>query len=134
MSAADELFAGGGELGELMRKRDWAATPLGPVEGWPRALRTAVRIMLTSRQPMFVWWGDQLINLYNDAYLAIVGGKHPLAPGPEELAEAVVVVHATYGRPRSAALGTPVTPTQTNSERQMRVGTLKGNDDRGSAR
>ena len=81
MSAADELFAGGGELGELMRKRDWAATPLGPVEGWPRALRTAVRIMLTSRQPMFVWWGDQLINLYNDAYIAIVGGKHPQSLG-----------------------------------------------------
>ena len=81
MSAADKLFAGGGELGELMRKRDWAATPLGPVEGWPRALRTAVRIMLTSRQPMFVWWGDELINLYNDAYIAIVGGKHPQSLG-----------------------------------------------------
>ena len=37
--------------------------------------------MLTSRQPMFVWWGDELINLYNDAYRAIVGGKHPLALG-----------------------------------------------------
>jgi signal transduction histidine kinase len=37
--------------------------------------------MLTSRQPMFVWWGDELINLYNDAYKAIVGGKHPQALG-----------------------------------------------------
>ena len=81
MAAGDELFAGGGELGELMRQRDWSATPLGPVEGWPRALRTCVRIMLTSRQPMFVWWGDELINLYNDAYIAIVGGKHPQALG-----------------------------------------------------
>jgi hypothetical protein len=79
--AGDELFAGGGELGELMRRRDWSVTPLGPVDGWPRALRTAVRIMLTSRQPMFVWWGDQLINLYNDAYRTIVGGKHPQALG-----------------------------------------------------
>ena len=77
----DDLFAGGGELGELMRRRDWSASPLGPVEAWPRALRTAVRIMLTSRQPMFVWWGDQLINLYNDAYTAILGGKHPRALG-----------------------------------------------------
>ena len=81
MSAPDDLFAGGGELGELMRRRDWSATPLGPVEGWPRALRTCVRIMLTSRQPMFVWWGDELINLYNDAYRTIVGGKHPVALG-----------------------------------------------------
>ena len=81
MSAPDDLFAGGGELGELMGRRDWSATPLGPVEGWPRALRTCVRIMLTSRQPMFVWWGDELINLYNDAYRTIVGGKHPVALG-----------------------------------------------------
>ena len=78
---AEDLFAGGGELGELMRRHDWAASPLGPVDRWPRALKTAVRIMLTSRQPMFVWWGDQLINLYNDAYKTIVGGKHPRALG-----------------------------------------------------
>ena len=76
-----DLFAGGGELGELMRRYDWSASPLGSVATWPRALKTAVRIMLTSRQPMFVWWGDQLINLYNDAYKTIVGGKHPRALG-----------------------------------------------------
>ena len=55
---------------------------LGPPENWPQSLKTAVRIMLTSRQPMFVWWGDELINLYNDAYKSIVGGKHPRALGP----------------------------------------------------
>ena len=75
------FLAGGGELGALMRATDWSQTSLGPVELWPQALRTAVRIMLTSRQPMFVWWGDELINLYNDAYKAIVGGKHPQALG-----------------------------------------------------
>ena len=76
-----DFLAGGGELGVLMRAVDWGSTPLGPVETWPRALRTAVRIMLTSRQPMFVWWGEQLINLYNDAYRSILGGKHPQALG-----------------------------------------------------
>ncbi|MBV8674695.1 MAG: PAS domain-containing protein, partial [Acidobacteriaceae bacterium] len=75
------LFAGGGELGALMRQFDWAKTPLGPVDQWPQSLRTCVRIILTSRQPMFVWWGDELINLYNDAYKSIVGGKHPRALG-----------------------------------------------------
>ena len=75
------FLAGGGELGALMRATDWSQTSLGPVELWPQALRTSVRIMLTSRQPMFVWWGDELINLYNDAYKAIVGGKHPQALG-----------------------------------------------------
>ncbi|HET9958451.1 MAG TPA: ATP-binding protein [Polyangiaceae bacterium] len=64
-----------------MRAVDWAKTPLGPVESWPRSLKTCVRIVLTSRQPMFVWWGPELINLYNDAYKTIVGGKHPQALG-----------------------------------------------------
>ncbi len=77
----DTLFAGGGELGRRMRQMDWSQTPLGPVERWPQSLRTCVRIILTSRQPMFVWWGDELINLYNDAYRSIVGGKHPHALG-----------------------------------------------------
>jgi PAS domain S-box-containing protein len=80
-STAADVLAGGGELGALMRERDWARSPLGPVESWPLALRTAVRIMLTSRQPMFVWWGGELINLYNDAYRSIAGGKHPRALG-----------------------------------------------------
>ncbi|HEY9806616.1 MAG TPA: GAF domain-containing protein, partial [Candidatus Obscuribacterales bacterium] len=73
----ETILAGGGEMGALMRSRDWSQTPLGPVEQWSQSLKTAVRIMLTSRQPMFVWWGKELINLYNDAYKAIVGGKHP---------------------------------------------------------
>jgi signal transduction histidine kinase len=76
-----EILLGGGEMGARMRAMDWAATPLGPVERWPQSLKTAIRIMLTSRQAMFVWWGDELINLYNDAYKAIVGGKHPEALG-----------------------------------------------------
>src|SRR5689334_16869045 len=76
-----EFLSGGGELGALMRSRNWSATPLGSPETWPQALKTAIRIVLTSRQPMFVWWGEQLINLYNDAYKSIVGGKHPAALG-----------------------------------------------------
>jgi PAS domain S-box-containing protein len=80
-SAAYDFLAGGGECGALIRAKDWSQTPLGPVEQWPQSLKTAVRIILTSRQPMFVWWGKQLINLYNDAYCDIVGGKHPKAQG-----------------------------------------------------
>jgi signal transduction histidine kinase len=75
------VLAGGGEMGARMRALDWTATPLGPVHAWPQSLRTCVRIILTSRQPMFVWWGTELINLYNDAYRSIVGGKHPTALG-----------------------------------------------------
>ena len=79
--ATMDLFAGDSELSFLMRSKDWSKTPLGPPETWPQSLKTCVRIILTSRQAMFVWWGDELINLYNDAYKAIVGGKHPEALG-----------------------------------------------------
>src|SRR5689334_20328424 len=74
-------FIGGGEMGERIRAFDWTQTPLGPIETWPHSLMTAVRIMLTSRQPFWLGWGDQLIKLYNDPYKAIVGGKHPGALG-----------------------------------------------------
>ncbi|HET8824352.1 MAG TPA: ATP-binding protein [Terriglobales bacterium] len=77
----DKLFDAGGEMGALMAAFDWTNSPLGPVSRWPQNLKTCVRIVLTSRQPMFVWWGDSLINLYNDAYRSIVGGKHPEALG-----------------------------------------------------
>ena len=81
-SNADVNFLiGGGEMGARMREQDWSKTSLGPTQHWPQSLKTAVRIMLTSRQPMFVWWGEELINLYNDAYKAIIGGKHPEALG-----------------------------------------------------
>ncbi|AFZ13783.1 PAS/PAC sensor hybrid histidine kinase [Crinalium epipsammum PCC 9333] len=75
------FLLGGGEMGARMRSHDWSQTPLGSVDTWQQSLKTAVRIMLTSRQPMFVWWGDQLINLYNDPYKAILGGKHPQVLG-----------------------------------------------------
>lgn len=71
----------GGEMGALMRKFHWEDTALGPPRTWPQSLKTAVRIVLTSQQPMFVWWGDTLVNLYNDPYRAILGGKHPKALG-----------------------------------------------------
>jgi len=81
MPAAPDFLAGGGEMGAAMRAFDWASTPLGPPESWPQTLRTCLRIMLASRQPMWVWWGPELINFYNDAYLPIIGDKHPRALG-----------------------------------------------------
>ncbi len=79
--AALSFLSGGGELGALIRAFDWAKTPLGAPEGWPQGLQTAVRIMLTSRQPFWIGWGRELTYLYNDPYKAIIGGKHPVALG-----------------------------------------------------
>ncbi|MFG1888637.1 ATP-binding protein [Micromonospora sp. NPDC049051] len=75
------LFADGGETGRLMARLDWAATPLGPVDGWPQSLRAAVRLVLSSRYPMLLLWGEHLTQLYNDAYSALIGDKHPDALG-----------------------------------------------------
>ncbi|HKO53547.1 MAG TPA: ATP-binding protein [Polyangiaceae bacterium] len=73
---------GGGEAGELIRSLDWASSPLGAIETWPIGLRTALGIVLNSRFPMFLWWGPELIQFYNDAYRPSFGeGKHPRAMG-----------------------------------------------------
>jgi signal transduction histidine kinase/DNA-binding response OmpR family regulator len=78
---ATSFLAGGGEMGERMRAFDWTSTPLGTPHAWPQSLKTAVRIMLTSRQPIWIGWGDELTYLYNDPYKSIIGGKHPVALG-----------------------------------------------------
>ncbi len=75
------FLSGGGELGQLIREFDWTHTRLGAPQTWPQSLRLALRIMLTSRQPIWVGWGRDLIYFYNDPYKSIIGGKHPTALG-----------------------------------------------------
>ena len=77
-----DFLAGGGEMGALMRAYDRSASPLGPPETWPQSLRTAVRILLNTNHPMFIWWGEGLIQFYNDAYRQTMGPeRHPSALG-----------------------------------------------------
>jgi len=64
-----------------MKSFDWASTQIGRPELWPASLKTSVRIMLTSQQPIWIGWGKELIYLYNDPYKSIIGGKHPWALG-----------------------------------------------------
>jgi len=71
----------GGETGALMRARDWSSSPLGTPESWPQSLRSMVGMLLNSKFPMFLAWGPQLSLLYNDAYIEILGEKHPSALG-----------------------------------------------------
>jgi signal transduction histidine kinase/serine phosphatase RsbU (regulator of sigma subunit) len=73
----NDFLAGGGEMGARVRAYDWAATPLGPTGGWPQSLRTAVSLCLSSRFPIIVWWGPEMVMIYNDAYIPIPGAKHP---------------------------------------------------------
>jgi len=77
----ESVFAGDGEMATRMRELDWSMTALGPVEQWPQALRTCVRLMLSAGYPMTIMWGPDLAYLYNDANVPVVGTKHPWTLG-----------------------------------------------------
>jgi signal transduction histidine kinase len=79
--AKEEIFAGPSKTGALMRTIDWSRTPLGPVDEWPQSLRTSVSICLNSAFAILVWWGPELVMLYNDTYAPIISNKHPRALG-----------------------------------------------------
>lgn len=76
------FLSGGGEMGALMRAFDWAVSSVGPPHYWPQSLRVTIRLMLNSQHPMFIWWGPDLIQFYNDAYRQTMGpAMHPQALG-----------------------------------------------------
>ncbi|MEO5640767.1 MAG: PAS domain S-box protein [Sphingomicrobium sp.] len=80
--SADEAFlAGGGELGQLIAHHDWSATSLGPIDQWPGAVRAIVGLMLRSPLPIVTLWGEPGVMIYNDAYSAFAGPRHPALLG-----------------------------------------------------
>lgn len=73
---------GAGEMADRTRAFDWSKTPAGPIEQWPDTLLITVNTLLASRFPMFLWWDDDLVQFYNDAYRPSIGAdKHPKALG-----------------------------------------------------
>jgi PAS domain S-box-containing protein len=83
-------LADGGEMGARIRSFDWSSTPLGPIGEWPSSLREAVSICLRSRFQLAIYWGPQLILLYNDAERDVLGSMHPHVlgqPAAEVLAD-----------------------------------------------
>src|SRR5215470_724381 len=91
---------GGGKMGTLMRTHDWSRSPLGPPGCWPDTLKAAIATCLASRFPMVVWWGADLIMLYNDAWQPILGEtKHPAGlgrPGAESWTETWPIVRQQF--------------------------------------
>lgn len=75
------FLVNGGTMAQIMRELDHNGSPLGPPHEWNASLQSIVSLMIDSRFPMFVAWGDELCLLYNDAYAAILGDKHPAALG-----------------------------------------------------
>ena len=83
---SDPVFpVGGGELGALIRNFDWSATELGPIDAWSPALKTATNIVLQSPLPLVMLWGRNGIMIYNDAYSAFAGQRHPRLLGSRVL-------------------------------------------------
>ncbi len=79
---AADPFVGGGEMGALMRSLDWSRTAVGPASTWPQSLRTALSILLETGFPMYIAWGREFTQFYNDGYRPILGStKHPAAMG-----------------------------------------------------
>lgn len=76
-----DFLAGGGEMERRIRAFDWSRTGLGPLEGWPQSLKTALKIALNSRYPIWMGWGQELINLYNDPYIPVLGKRDDWALG-----------------------------------------------------
>ena len=75
------FLTGGGEAGSLVRSLDWSSTPLGAPETWSQALRSAAALVINQHFGMLLWWGPELVQIYNDAYVSVLGDKHPRAMG-----------------------------------------------------
>ncbi|HIB46821.1 MAG TPA: PAS domain-containing sensor histidine kinase [Flavobacteriaceae bacterium] len=88
------LVMGDGEMATRIREKDWSANPLGPISSWPQSLLTSINIILNSKFPMFIFWGEHHICFYNDAYRPSLGmeGMHPDmlgTPGKEAWGDAI---------------------------------------------
>jgi hypothetical protein len=116
------IFPGNSEMAQRRRAFDWSGSDLGLPGDWPDALKTSVRIILTSRHPMFVWWGDNLINLYNDGYAGFLLSKHPSALGKPasavwpEIWQDVIVPRLSLRNIRTVAPMTKEWPSSCSAE------------------
>ncbi|WP_232298722.1 PAS domain-containing sensor histidine kinase [Granulicella tundricola] len=72
---------GTGEMAALIRDFNWAATPLGPIESWSPTLLSTVNLMLSTRVPMQLLWGPDMVLLYNDEFKGFYADRHPAALG-----------------------------------------------------
>jgi signal transduction histidine kinase/DNA-binding response OmpR family regulator len=81
MSRGVSPFGGRSEMHARINEFDWAATSVGPIACWPQSLRATVKTLLGSRYPMILLWGPELLQIYNEAYIRLIGDKHPGALG-----------------------------------------------------
>ena len=70
-----------GEMARLIESFDWSRSPLGSSAQWPQSLKTALNVCLSSRFQLAIYWGPELVFLYNDAEREVIGSLHPYALG-----------------------------------------------------
>jgi CheY-like chemotaxis protein len=81
-TAHQDFLLGGGEIAEFIRRADWSATALGPIETWPQSLCTTVSLCLASNFPINIIWGPDHLQIYNEGYRVVCEDAHPrLAAG-----------------------------------------------------
>ena len=76
-----ERLGAGSAMGRAVGAYEWDRTLLRDSESWPVELRALVQLCLTTRFPILVTWGPELLMIYNDGYRDMIGGKHPAALG-----------------------------------------------------
>src|SRR3954471_10463459 len=99
-----DFLLGGGEMGKLIRSMDWSKTPLGPIGSWPQSLRTTVSLCVASNFPISLAWGPDHVQIYNDGYWPICGGKHPHSMG-QDFSECWASAWPVIGKAFERALG-----------------------------
>ena len=80
-AAAVHPFVGNSTMDGLLRQIDWSATSIGTPDTWPGTWRAAMRMVLDSFAPMVLLLGEEMLMVYNDACMPVVGGKHPRCLG-----------------------------------------------------
>jgi hypothetical protein len=80
-SASDDLILGKSQMAGLARNHDWSSTPLGRIEDWSEILLSSVNLMLACAFPSLVFWGPDLVQVYNDAFIPLLAERHPSGLG-----------------------------------------------------
>lgn len=81
LSPAARSIHGNSRMAELIRTLAWSATALGQIEDWPESLRWSVNLMLACAFPSLIFWGTELVQLYNDAFVPLLAERHPSGLG-----------------------------------------------------
>jgi PAS domain S-box-containing protein len=80
-SNPESLIRSKNRMAELIRTHNWSSTPLGPIEDWSEALLLSANLMLSCAFPSLVFWGKELVQLYNDSFIPLLAERHPSGLG-----------------------------------------------------